>query len=125
MVAAESPTPWWCSRCHAMVYGPASRPARPEARRREEPARAEESQTPRSRMAVEPASPCRTSYTPSPSMLADLSARPRLGETSEVASRLEHVVWIGGGSGAGESTVALRLANEYGLRVYATDAAMS
>ena len=43
-----------------------------------------------------------------------------LGETTDVARRLEHVLWIGGGSGAGKSTVARRLATEYGLQVYAT-----
>jgi hypothetical protein len=42
-----------------------------------------------------------------------------------VAGPLEHVVWIGGGSAAGKSTVARRLADEYGLQVYATDDAMS
>lgn len=38
---------------------------------------------------------------------------------------LEHVVWIGGGSGAGKSTVARRLAAEHSLRRYSTDDAMS
>ncbi|GAA1793263.1 hypothetical protein GCM10009682_13920 [Luedemannella flava] len=33
--------------------------------------------------------------------------------------------WIGGGSGAGKSTVARRLAARHGLRVYDTDAAMA
>ena len=37
---------------------------------------------------------------------------------------LRHVYWIGGGSGAGKSTVARRLATEHGLRVYSTDEAM-
>jgi hypothetical protein len=41
-----------------------------------------------------------------------------------VAGHLEHVLWIGGGSGAGKSTVARRLAEEFGLQVYATDDAM-
>jgi hypothetical protein len=27
MVALDTRTPWWCSRCHRMVSGPASRPA--------------------------------------------------------------------------------------------------
>jgi 2-phosphoglycerate kinase len=36
-------------------------------------------------------------------------------------ARLEHVRWLGGGSGAGKSTVAGRLAAEYGLRVYHTE----
>ena len=39
--------------------------------------------------------------------------------------RLDHVYWIGGGSGAGKSTVAARLADRYALRVYSTDDAMA
>ena len=35
--------------------------------------------------------------------------------------RLRHIRWIGGGSGAGKSTVAGRLAEEYGLRLYPCD----
>lgn len=38
--------------------------------------------------------------------------------------RLRDVYWIGGGSGAGKSTVARRLADRYGLRRYATDDVM-
>jgi 2-phosphoglycerate kinase len=38
--------------------------------------------------------------------------------------RLRDVYWIGGGSGAGKSTVARRLADRYGLRLYATDDVM-
>jgi 2-phosphoglycerate kinase len=38
--------------------------------------------------------------------------------------QLQHVFWIGGGSGAGKSTIAQRLAAEHGLRVYATDDVM-
>jgi hypothetical protein len=38
---------------------------------------------------------------------------------------LRHVYWLGGGSGAGKSTVARRLAAEHGLRLYDTDAAMA
>jgi 2-phosphoglycerate kinase len=38
--------------------------------------------------------------------------------------QLRHVYWIGGGSGAGKSTVARRLAGQYGLRQYATDDVM-
>jgi 2-phosphoglycerate kinase len=37
---------------------------------------------------------------------------------------LRDVYWIGGASGAGKSTVARRLAAEYGLRLYATDDVM-
>lgn len=39
--------------------------------------------------------------------------------------RLRHVYWIGGGSGAGKSTVARRLAARYDLRSYSTDATMA
>jgi hypothetical protein len=37
---------------------------------------------------------------------------------------LRHVYWIGGGSGAGKSTIARRLAERHGFRLYATDAVM-
>jgi 2-phosphoglycerate kinase len=40
------------------------------------------------------------------------------------AEALRHVYWIGGGSGAGKSTIARRLAARYGLRLYATDDVM-
>lgn len=33
--------------------------------------------------------------------------------------------WVGGGSGAGKSTIARRLAAQHGLRGYATDAVMA
>ncbi|MER7008841.1 hypothetical protein ABT297_38160 [Dactylosporangium sp. NPDC000555] len=39
-------------------------------------------------------------------------------------ARLRHVYWIGGGSGAGKSTIARQLADRHGLRVYATDDVM-
>lgn len=39
--------------------------------------------------------------------------------------QLQHVYWIGGGSGAGKSTIARRLAAHHGLRVYATDEVMA
>ncbi|MBX6387210.1 MAG: hypothetical protein IRZ07_30250, partial [Microbispora sp.] len=38
--------------------------------------------------------------------------------------RLRHVYWIGGGSGAGKSTIARRIADRYGMRLYDTDAVM-
>ncbi|MDC2955068.1 hypothetical protein [Streptomyces gilvifuscus] len=41
-----------------------------------------------------------------------------------LAARLRHVYWIGGGSGAGKSTVARRLAERHGWRLYSTDDAM-
>jgi hypothetical protein len=39
--------------------------------------------------------------------------------------RLRHVYWIGGGTGAGKSTIAGRVAAARGLRLYSTDEAMS
>jgi len=40
-------------------------------------------------------------------------------------ARLRHVYWIGGGSGAGKSTIARRMAVQHRLPVYATDDVMS
>src|SRR5919106_2604068 len=39
--------------------------------------------------------------------------------------QLQHVYWIGGGSAAGKSTIARRIAAQQNLRVYATDDAMA
>jgi 2-phosphoglycerate kinase len=39
--------------------------------------------------------------------------------------RLRHVRWIGGGSGAGKSTVARRLAADHGLHLYRSDEMMA
>ncbi len=39
--------------------------------------------------------------------------------------KLRHVYWIAGGSGAGKSTIARRIAAQHGLRVYATDDVMA
>ncbi len=42
--------------------------------------------------------------------------------TNEALSlRLRNVYWIGGGSGAGKSTISKRLADQYGLQRYDTD----
>ncbi len=41
-----------------------------------------------------------------------------------LSEKLRHVYWIGGGSGSGKSTVAKRLAERYGLQLYATDETM-
>ncbi len=52
----------------------------------------------------------------------------RREDSAEVAglrARLRHVYWIGGGSGAGKSTIARRVAEGHGLLVYATDQAMA
>jgi 2-phosphoglycerate kinase len=43
----------------------------------------------------------------------------------ELRERLRHVYWIGGGSGAGKSTIARRMATRHGLRLYATDDMMT
>jgi len=45
-------------------------------------------------------------------------------EDPEVRQRLRHVRWIGGGSGAGKSTIARTLAREHGLRLYSSDATL-
>ncbi|MGK5557382.1 hypothetical protein ACSNOI_37820 [Actinomadura kijaniata] len=44
--------------------------------------------------------------------------------TAALRARLRHVRWLGGGSGAGKSTIARRLAARHGLRLYATDDVM-
>jgi hypothetical protein len=41
-----------------------------------------------------------------------------LGSRDRAAADLQHVHWIGGGSGAGKSTVARQLAADHGLRLY-------
>lgn len=46
-------------------------------------------------------------------------------EAAVLRERLRHVRWVGGGSGAGKSTIAARLAAQHGLHLYATDAVMS
>lgn len=40
------------------------------------------------------------------------------------ADRLSHIYWLGGGSGAGKSTIARRLAATHDLGIYDTDLAM-
>ncbi len=52
----------------------------------------------------------------------------RHGEIADAATlraQLGHVYWIGGGSGAGKSTIARRVADRHGLWAYATDDVMS
>ena len=39
--------------------------------------------------------------------------------------QLEHVYWIGGGSAAGKSTIARRIAAQHGMTVYSTDDVMA
>ena len=47
------------------------------------------------------------------------------GDSAALRKQLRHVYWIGGGSGAGKSTIARRLAAQHGLRLYATDDVMA
>ena len=47
-----------------------------------------------------------------------------LAADAALRERLRDVYWIGGGSGAGKSTVARRLADRSGLNLYATDDVM-
>jgi 2-phosphoglycerate kinase len=52
----------------------------------------------------------------------------RYGTTADAAALrelLRHVRWIGGGSGAGKSTIARRIAAQHGLHLYATDDVMA
>jgi 2-phosphoglycerate kinase len=44
-----------------------------------------------------------------------------LQASTQARDRLKHVYWIGGGSGGGKSTIAARIAERYGLTLYATD----
>ena len=46
-------------------------------------------------------------------------------DAAALRRRLRDVYWIGGGSGAGKSTVARRIASLHGLRLYLTDDVMS
>ena len=46
-------------------------------------------------------------------------------ESAALRKQLGHVYWIGGGSGAGKSTIARRIAAQHGLRLYATDDVMA
>ena len=45
-------------------------------------------------------------------------------DAESLPEQLEHVYWIGGGSGAGKSTIACRIAAKHSLRVYSTDDVM-
>jgi 2-phosphoglycerate kinase len=45
--------------------------------------------------------------------------------SAALREQLRHVYWIGGGSCAGKSTVARRIAAQHGLRIYATDEVMA
>lgn len=51
--------------------------------------------------------------------------RAEIDGITALRDRLRHVYWIGGGSGAGKSTIARRIAARHGLHLYATDDLMS
>ncbi|HEX6817946.1 MAG TPA: hypothetical protein VF120_06185 [Ktedonobacterales bacterium] len=44
---------------------------------------------------------------------------------AQLPDRLRHVRWLGGGSGAGKTTIARTLAAEHGLRLYSCDATIA
>jgi 2-phosphoglycerate kinase len=46
-------------------------------------------------------------------------------DSAALREQLRHVYWIGGGSGAGKTTIARRIAARHGLHVYATDDVMA
>ena len=56
--------------------------------------------------------------------MAQSEAQETLGSRA-LRRELRHVYWIGGGSGAGKSTIACRIAAKHGLDVYSTDDAMA
>jgi 2-phosphoglycerate kinase len=45
--------------------------------------------------------------------------------SAALRAQLQHVYWLGGGSGAGKSTIARRIAAQHELRLYATDDVMA
>lgn len=51
--------------------------------------------------------------------------RPKTNNAAALQAQLQHVYWLGGGSGAGKSTIARRIAARHGLHIYATDDVMS
>ena len=53
-----------------------------------------------------------------------LSWPGEIADAAALRARLGHVYWIGGGSGAGKSTIARRVAARHSLRLYATNYVM-
>ena len=51
--------------------------------------------------------------------------QPEEHKRESLSGRLRYTYWIGGGSGAGKSTIARRLATKHGLRYYSTDDTMT
>lgn len=50
--------------------------------------------------------------------------RESIASAAVLREQLRHVYWLGGGSGAGKSTIARRIAAARGLQLYATDDVM-
>lgn len=48
-----------------------------------------------------------------------------ISDGSALQEKLRHVYWIAGGSAAGKSTIASRIATQHGLHLYSTDEVMS
>ena len=57
--------------------------------------------------------------------LEHIVASWRLAPMQNLREQLRHVYWIGGGSCAGKSTIACRIAGEHGLHLYSTDDVMA
>lgn len=51
--------------------------------------------------------------------------RQEMANPANLRDQLQYVYWLGGASGAGKSVIARRLADQHGLRLYATDDVMS
>lgn len=49
----------------------------------------------------------------------------RMDKLKRLRKQLKHVYWIGGGSAAGKSTIARRIAAQHGLHVYSSDDVMA
>ncbi|GAB4128349.1 MAG: hypothetical protein Fur005_49490 [Roseiflexaceae bacterium] len=56
--------------------------------------------------------------------MPSISAQVKI-DTAALQERLRHVYWIGGGSGAGKSTIARCIAAAYDMHYYATDDVMA
>ena len=55
---------------------------------------------------------------------ASRTVKQVIAMSNAIRDRFQRVYWIGGGSGAGKSTIAHRISGQYGMRVYATDDVM-
>jgi hypothetical protein len=58
---------------------------------------------------------------PGKAWLRDAHPRRCCCAEADVTSAIAHALWIGGATGAGKTTVARRLAQRWGLRIYSSD----